>query len=227
MTAYQQLSELELIDRVIGGDIAVYEVLMRRYNPYLYKVGRSYGYNHQDVEDIMQETFISAYQSLGKLENKLYFKTWLIRIMLNKCYRLSNKAASKKEITVDVLLYEKSIPMFSVDGNDDPERNVNNRELSSVIENAINRIPHDYRLVFSLRELNGMSVFETATALHLTEANVKVRLNRAKAMLRKEIESMYSPEDIFQFNLVYCDKIVANVMEKISALNSATPSIFL
>ena len=218
MTTYQQLSEVELIERVVSGDIAVYEVLMRKYNPYLYKVGRSYGYNHHDVEDLMQETFISAYQSLARLENKSYFKTWLIRIMLNKCYRLSHKAASQKEITVDVLLYEKTIPMFSEDGMDDTEKSVNNRELNSVIENAISRIPHDYRLVFSLRELNGMSVFETASALHLTEANVKVRLNRAKAMLRKEIESMYSPEDIFQFNLVYCDKIVSNVMEKISML---------
>ncbi len=61
-----------------------------------------------------------------------------------------------------------------------------------------------------------MSVLETAKALHITEANVKVRLNRAKAMLKKEIEKIYSAEEIFQFNRIYCDKIVAKVMEKIN-----------
>ena len=215
MTTYQQLSEIEIIDRVISGDIALFEVLIRRYNPYLYKVGRSYGYIHQDVEDLMQDTFIHAFENLPKLNNRVYFKTWLIRIMLNECYRKSYKASARKEMMVDAFLYEKSTPMFSDNGNDDTEKTVGNRELSSVIENAIQKIPMDYRMVFSLRELNGMSVHETATALNITETNVKVRLNRAKAMLRKEVEKMYSAEDIFEFNLIYCDKIVERVMQRI------------
>lgn len=215
MTAYQQLSEVELIDRIIGGDLALFEVLIRRYNPYLYKVGRSYGYCHQDVEDLMQETFIRAYEHLNKLNNKEYFKTWLIRIMLNECYRKNHKTSSQREIVTDTLSFEKSIPMFSASNNDDTERKVSNRELNSVIETAIQHIPVDYRLVFSLRELNGLSVQETAKALDLTETNVKVRFNRAKAMLRREVEKMYSAEDIFQFNLIYCDRIVEKVMARI------------
>ena len=98
MITYQPLSETELIDRVVNGDAAVFEVLIRRYNPYLYKVGRSYNYNHQDVEDLMQETFINAYINLKKLKNKAHFKTWLIRIMLNECYRKKHKLISKNEI---------------------------------------------------------------------------------------------------------------------------------
>jgi len=73
MTTYQQLSEIEVIDRVTVGDIALFEVLIRRYNPYLYKIGRSFGYNHQDVEDLMQDSFISAFENLSKLHNKMYF----------------------------------------------------------------------------------------------------------------------------------------------------------
>ena len=215
MIAYQQLSEVEIIESIINGDIPLFEVLIRRYNPYLYKVGRSYGYIHQDVEDLMQETFIHAFENLPKLQNPMYFKTWLIRIMLNECYRKSYKAAARKEIMVDAFVCEKSTHMFSENGNDDTEKTVGNRELSSVIENAIQHIPMDYRLVFSLRELNGMSVHDTAIALNLTEVNVKVRLNRAKAMLRKEVEKMYSAEEIFEFNLIYCDKIVERVMERI------------
>jgi RNA polymerase sigma factor (sigma-70 family) len=217
MTAYQQLSEVELIDRIIEGDLALFEVLIRRYNPYLYKVGRSYGYYHHDVEDLMQETFIHAFENLKKLNNKEYFKTWLIRIMLNECYRKNHKASSQKEIVTDTFLFEKSIPMFSANSND-TERKVGNRELNAVIESAIEHIPINYRLVFSLRELNGLSVQETAKTLNITETNVKVRFNRAKAMLRKEVEKMYSAEEIFQFNLVYCDKIVENVMAGIRAI---------
>jgi RNA polymerase sigma-70 factor (ECF subfamily) len=93
-----------------------------------------------------------------------------------------------------------------------------NKELGRVIENAIHNIPEDYRIVFTLRELNGLNVAETSEALKITESNVKVRLNRAKGMLQKEIKKMYSPDEIFEFNLIYCDTIVNRVMAKIYEL---------
>ena len=216
MTTYQQLSEVDVIDRVIGGDIALFEVLIRRYNPYLYKIGRSYRFNHEDVEDLMQETFIHAFENLSKLENQDYFKTWITRIMLNECYRKTHKASSIREVLVESFLYEKIIPMFSGNNNTDTEKKVGSRELNSVIEKAIGQIPISYRLVFTLRTLNGLSVQETATVLGISETNVKARLNRAKVMLRRKIEQMYTPEDIFEFNLVYCDKIVSRVMKHIT-----------
>lgn len=219
MIAYQRLSEVELIDKIIDGNLVLFEILIRRYNPYLYKVGRSYGYVHQDVEDLMQETFIHAYENLSKLNNKKYFKTWLIRIMLNECYRKNHKASSQKEIATDSFSFEKSIPMFSGNIHDDPEKKASSRELNGIIENAMEHIPVGYRLVFSMRELNELSVQETAKVLNISETNVKVRLNRAKTMLRKEVEKMYAPEDIFQFNLIYCDKIVERVMCAISKRN--------
>ena len=222
MITYQPLSETELIDRVVNGDAAVFEVLIRRYNPYLYKVGRSYNYNHQDVEDLMQETFINAYINLKKLKNKAHFKTWLIRIMLNECYRKKHKLISKNEIATDTSLYEKNRPMFTDNSNSDTGKRVRNRELNNVIENAIKKIPTDYRMVFCLREMNGMNVVETAEALNITEMNVKVRLNRAKAMLRKEVEKMYTGEEIFEFNLVYCDAIVNKVMDRIKLIERNT-----
>lgn len=217
---FQQLTDYALIERVVNGEVPLFEVLIRRYNPYLYKVGRSYGYNHHDVEDLMQETFINAYQNLAKFENRSSFKTWLIRIMLNECYRKNQRAASRNEITADTIWHEKTTPMFSDISNSDTERTVGNRELNTIIENAINHIPLDYRLVFSLREMNGFSVIETAKALNITETNVKVRLNRAKAMLRKEVEKMYSPEELFEFHLMHCDTIVKNVFEKITGSHS-------
>ncbi|MCY1544492.1 Sigma-70, region 4 [compost metagenome] len=75
-------------------------------------------------------------------------------------------------------------------------------------------------MVFSLREMNGLNIKETAEILNISESNVKVRLNRAKAMLRKEVEKSYTTADIYEFNLIYCDSMVNNVMNKLKELNN-------
>ena len=165
----------------------------------------------------MQETYISAYSNLVKFENRSSFKTWFTRIMLNHCYQRKHKLSFKNEIIANDLQSEKSNAMFH--HSDNNEKITMNKELGRVIEKAIHEIPEDYRIVFTLRELNGLSVAETAEAVAITESNVKVRLNRAKTMLRSEIEKMYSPEEIFEFNLVYCDAMVEKVMSRIKIMN--------
>lgn len=210
----KQLTDTEAIQKILDGDIALFELLIRRYNPVLYKTGRSYGYNHDDVEDIMQECFISAYTHLPGFRGQASFQTWIIKIMLNHCYQKKQKFSFKNEITGHRMTDETHIPMFS--NSTDTYKTIANRELSHIIERAVEEIPLDYRLVFSMREVNGLSVAETAEALGISESNVKVRLNRAKGMLRRQIEKMYSAEDIFEFNLVYCDAIVNRVMAKIT-----------
>jgi RNA polymerase sigma factor (sigma-70 family) len=207
---FETISERELILKITQGEMALFEVLIRRNNPYLYKVGMSYGYNHQDVEDLMQEAFIAAYQHLEKFEHRSSFKTWVIRIMINQCYKKSQKMSYKKEPVMDTW------NIFENQPSPDAHKAIVNRELSHVIENALMQLPLDYRMVFSLRELNGLSTQEAAEALGITESNVKVRLNRARHMLRKHMEAMYSPEDIFEFNLIYCNNVVNGVMKAIT-----------
>jgi RNA polymerase sigma-70 factor (ECF subfamily) len=214
---FDTLTETELIRRIRDGETALYEILIRRYNPYLYKVGMSYGFNHQDVEDLMQDSFISAYMNLDKFEGRSLFKTWLVRIMLNHCYQKSKKTSHKNEKIMETNFNDQAIPMFQDQQPLDAYKTVANKEVSQIIGKALIKIPVDYRLVFCLRELNGMSTAETAEAIGITETNVKVRLNRARHLLRQTIEKMYSPEDIFEFNLIYCDKIVNNVMNKINS----------
>ena len=208
-----QLSDAELIKKILAGETALFELLIRRTNPFLYKTGRAYGYNHEDTEDLMQETFINAYMSLSKFESRSSFKTWIIKIMLNNCYRKRQKFSFKNEKPGSNIINEKSAPMYSDDQT--LNKNIANRELNSVIENSLSKVPEDYRMVFSMREINGLNVAETAELLNISPANVKVRLNRAKSMLRKEIEKTYSAEDIFEFHAVYCDAMVKKVMEEI------------
>jgi RNA polymerase sigma-70 factor (ECF subfamily) len=212
--SFETYSDQEIIQQVLDGKIALFEILIRRNNAYLYKTGRSYNYNHEDTQDLMQETLISAYTNLSKFENRSSFKTWLIKIMLNNCFQKRQKFSFKNEVAKEI--NEKSIPMFSDQQYNDANKTITNRELSHVIEEALQQVPIDYRMVFSLREINGLNVLETAEALNISESNVKVRLNRAKTMLRKEIEKSYSTEDIFEFNLKYCDAMVNRVMSNIS-----------
>ncbi|HEX7692189.1 MAG TPA: sigma-70 family RNA polymerase sigma factor [Sediminibacterium sp.] len=215
MTPSDRLTETEIIHRILGGEKSLYEIIVRRFNACLYKVGRSYHYSHEDTQDVMQETFIDAYKSLSAFEGRSAFKTWIIRIMLNNCYRKSERSGFTKTTTQDV--NENAKPMFT-NSNEDTGKIVQNRELKHIIEEALTRIPVDYRMTFSLREITGLNVSETASLLNISEANVKVRLNRAKAMLRNAIEKTYSAGELFEFNLVYCDAIVENVMKKIHEL---------
>lgn len=209
------IPDTELIDRIRNGERELFEILIRRNNPYLYKLGMSYGYKHEDVEDLMQEALIAAYMNLGKFEGRSSFKTWITRIMLNQCYQKAQKLSFKNE-KANGHINEKTTPMFESNQSTDAYKSVLNNELSNIVGNALISIPIEYRMVFSLRELNGMSTAETAELLDISETNVKVRLNRAKQMLREKVEKMYSPEDIFEFNLIYCNKITDGVMKAIN-----------
>jgi RNA polymerase sigma factor (sigma-70 family) len=200
MTSFTQYTDAKIIENILSGEIAQYEIFIRRNNPFLYKVGRSYNYNHEDTQDLMQESFIDAYKNLSKFENRSSFKSWIIKIMLNHCFRKKQKFSFKNEIVAEIM--DSSEPMFKRSEND-TYKMVANRELHCIIEKALGSVPFDYRMVFSLREMNGLNVSETAKALEISEANVKVRLNRAKTMLRKEIEKSYSAEEIFEFNLIF------------------------
>ncbi|MBB2145446.1 sigma-70 family RNA polymerase sigma factor [Pedobacter sp. LMG 31464] len=217
MKEFEQYSDIEIIQRILNGQLPLYEILIRRNNPYLYKVGRSYNYGHEDTQDLMQDTFIDAYNNLSKFENRSSFKTWIVRIMLNNCYRKQQKFSYKNEIANEI--NDQSIPLFSNQKQSDINKIIMNKELNSIIENALQHLDIDYRMVFSLREMNGLTTKEAAEILNISEANVKVRLNRAKAMLRKEVEKSYTTADIFEFNLIYCDAMVNNVMSKLKVIN--------
>jgi RNA polymerase sigma factor (sigma-70 family) len=196
----------------------LFEILVRRNNPFLYKAGRSYGYKHEDVEDLVQESFIAAYLNLVKFQSRSSFKTWVTRIMLNQCYKKTQKPGFRNE-KANTFVNEETTPAFESNRSSDTLRTVLNKELCFVIENALTQLPLEYRMVFSLRELNGMSTAETAAVLNISETNVKARLNRAKQMLRGKVEQIYSLQDIFEFNLIYCNKIVGEVMKTIQRVS--------
>ncbi|HQW11145.1 MAG TPA: sigma-70 family RNA polymerase sigma factor [Saprospiraceae bacterium] len=215
MNSLDTLTTSDTIERILGGEKSLYSIIVRKYNPTLYKVGRSYNYSHEDTLDLMQETFVDAYKNMVQYEGRAEFKTWIIRIMMNNCYRKRAKSSFKNEIPLAVK--DNSKPMFA-SSNNDANKVIQNRELGHIIEVALSKIPIEYRMVFSLREINGMNVSETAELLNITEANVKVRANRAKTMLRSQLEKVYTKAELFEFNLIYCDGMVDRVMKEINTL---------
>lgn len=215
------LEDVDIIDKVLLGDIHLYELIVRRYNPYLYRIGKTYGFGHQDVQDTMQETYVNAYRNLAGFKREATFRTWLTRIMLNNCYHKKQKLNRKKEVSVEFLDGIKKVHLTS---DTMSHSKTFNKELGSILEKAIHNLPEKYKIVFTLRELNALSIAETCDVLGISAGNVKVRLNRAKALLRTDIEKMYSPEEIFELNLIYCDKMVENVMSAICLIEKE-PSI--
>lgn len=216
METLNQISDIDIIQRIVQGDKALFEIIVRRYNPYLYKIGRSYNYNHEDTEDLMQESYIDSFKNLHQFEQRSNFKTWLIKIMLNNCYRKKQKLSYRNEVSKDINS-ENIKPLFTT-SNIEAQMSIQNKELATVIEHSVAQLPEDYRLVFSLREISGMNVAETAALLNISESNVKVRLNRAKTMLRKEIEKSYAPQELFDYSLRYCNPFTEKIMKLIHQL---------
>ena len=203
------LSDENVIQKILEGDTAVFEILIRRYNTVIYRIGRMYGFNHHDTEDLMQDTHVSAYMQLASFENRASYKTWISRIMINKCIYKLKYGYFKNEIPNDQV-YESNSATIQT------EQTMLNRELSSVLEKSLESIPVIYRSVFVLREVQGFSIAETAELLGITPVNVKVRLNRAKSLLQKQLEQFYSANEIYSFNLIYCDNIVHRVFDEIN-----------
>jgi RNA polymerase sigma-70 factor (ECF subfamily) len=208
------LPEEEIIRKIIDGEKALFEVLIRRYNSVLYKIARCYGFNHQDAEDIMQETHVSAFTNLKNFQHKASYKTWVSKILIHKCVYKLSYGYFKNEQPGSDKMHENVKPMF-----DQPkmatETIVLNKELSKVLEKSLAEIPLTYRTVFILREVEGFNTNETAELMNSTPVNVKVRLNRAKALLQKKLESFYSSTDIYEFNAVYCDGMLKRVFESL------------
>jgi len=209
-------SEKDIIHKILDGEMALFEILIRRYNAILYKIARSYDFDHEEAKDLLQETHIAAYQNLKKFEFRSSYKTWIAKIMVNKCLYKLNYGSSKYEVS-NSNVDENSQPMFS-SKKQTTEAQVLNNELSHILEKSLENIPVHYRTVFILREVEGLSVAETAEMLDLTPVNVKVRLNRAKTLLQKELENYYPKAQLYDFNLIYCDAVVINVFEALNKL---------
>lgn len=161
----------------------------------------------------MQVAYIYAYENLSKFSWKSSFSTWLIRILINECLLQLKKKGKVLPLNDDQM--EIEMEHHHHNGYQSPAGTAVNNELKTILNQAIRQLPEIYQSVFVMRELEEMSIAETKECLAISEVNVKVRLNRAKTMLRNLLANYYKKEDILHFHLIRCDKIVSNVMNSI------------
>lgn len=208
-TGTEILSDEEVIERILKGEKSLYERIMRKYNLRLYRICMSIVNDDKEAEDIMQIAYINAYQQLGKFQHKSSFGTWLTRILINE------SLLHKKRIIKHQQVLMKETDTNNEYHNDTPLKNLMNKELKAILEDAVSALPEKYRMVFVMREIQEMSTNETMEVLSLGESNVKVRLNRAKEMLRVELSRHFKSNQLFDFHLTRCDKIANYVMSRI------------
>ena len=197
------LPEPELIERILKGEKSLFEIIIRRYNQQLYRIGMSVLDNESEVEDAMQGAYIKAYEHLAQFRSRSQFSTWLTRIMLNGCFEQKRK---------NRLLRASRQQPVNYTNMRTPANELMNKELSDLLERAIGKLPEKYRLVFVMREIEEMSVKDTAESLEIGEANVKVRLNRAKSLLKQSLNG-YLKDHVYSFHLSKCDRMVAQVLK--------------
>ena len=205
------LNDDEIIARILHGEKDLYSIIVRRYNQRLYRVGMSMINDDAEVEDAMQVAYINAYDNLAKFAFRSSFPTWLTRILINECLlrlRKRKKSISMNDENIENVMKQDKGPQT-------PVATTVNSELRSILNDAIGKLPEIYRTVFIMREIENMNIAETKECLNISEVNVKVRLNRAKALLRDILSAQYSKEDILHFHLSRCDRMVDTVMRSI------------
>ena len=210
-----QLTDADVVRRVLAGETALFEIIMRRYNQRIYRAVRAIVRNEHEAEDVMQQAYVNAYSHLHQFAERSTFATWLTRIAINEALARVRPRALRLADDIDETI------MNEIESNTpNPEQQAVASELKNAVESEIASLPASYRSVLMLREVEGLSTAETAECLDVNEDVVKQRLHRARTMLRDNLykRAGLTFEGAFPFGHSRCDRIVASVMERITSL---------
>jgi len=202
-----------VVARVLAGDTASFEVLMRRYNQRVFRAARAVLRDDSEAEDVAQDAWVRAYTHLRQFMGRASFATWLTRIAIHES--LARRRYRVRHTPLDehaAVLPARTRP---------PEQELGARQVAGALEAAIDGLPARYRTAFVLRELEGLSTSETAACLDVPEATVKTRLHRARGILRRHLDASLgvSYDGVYAFAGHRCDRIVAAVLARIDALS--------
>jgi RNA polymerase sigma-70 factor (ECF subfamily) len=211
--------DLALVRRIVAGDRAAFEPLMRRYNRRLYRLARATLRDDAEAEDALQDAYLHAYRSLGQFRGDAALSTWLSRLVLNECYGRMRRHARRENVVPMVSSNTADIDIEAMHPSDSepPDSAVARAEMRALIERKLDELPESFRTVFILRTVEELSVEETAQCLDIAEATVRSRHFRARSLLREALarDIDLASGEIFGFAGARCDRIVANVMARI------------
>jgi RNA polymerase sigma-70 factor (ECF subfamily) len=188
-----ETSDHELVQRARAGELDAFEALTTRYEQRVYSLALRMLRQEQDAEDVTQQTFLSALENLEGFRGEASFSTWLLRIASHAALKVIRKRKGLETVSLEEATeaseHSDSVPHpeFIADWRQSPEQLVQKHEIQHLLDEALARLDEKHRLVFLLRDVEGLSIHETAEALDLSEANVKVRLLRARLQLREQL----------------------------------------
>ncbi len=200
-----------IVERIRQGETYLFEILVRRYNQRLHRVARAFLHDEPEVEDVMQEAYLRAFANLSRFQGKALFSTWLTRILVNCAQARIRSRFRKPEVALDIL--DEQGAAIATETNEEQRL-----EIRQLLEQAIDRLPEKYRVVFVMRELEKASVAETAASLGLSQVNVKVRQHRAKRLLRESLRRQIPEIVLYGFDDEGCDRMAKRVMEELTQL---------
>jgi RNA polymerase sigma-70 factor (ECF subfamily) len=211
----REQSDANTIQQVLDGNTAMFELLMRQYNERVYRAARSIVRDEQEAEDVMQQAYVNAFTHLRQFNGSAQFSTWLTKIAINEALARVRRRGRYEAFDDDLSNVE---PFMSSNPAPSPERQAFAGELRGLLESAIDTLPDGMREVFVLRDVEGLSTFEVAESLGVSEDVVKTRLSRGRAALRRELleRTGATAPEAFRFYRPRCDRVVQNVLARIT-----------
>lgn len=217
----EESSEEDLIHLARQGSEVAVRLLIRRNNQHLFRVARAVLRDDAEAEDAVQETYVKAFTKLDGFRGASRFSTWLTRIALNECFSRRRRLRH----TTDVAELDTAVSKDPEFGQLfplslmplPPDSETARMEMRAVLEQATDELPEAFRLVFILRDVEGLSIEETAEQLDIRPETVKTRLHRARHMLRNNIEQRLAAtfSDIFPFDGARCTNLADRVVERL------------
>jgi RNA polymerase sigma-70 factor, ECF subfamily len=213
-------SDSELLERARQGDAVAFGALIRRHDKYLYRIARGVLPDDQEAEDVVQEAYIRAFTGLRGFRATASLRTWLTRIVLNEAVRRRRRQRSMLDLDALHTAQERNprpIHSASLTARDgDPERAAAQSQIRKILEQAIDDLPVAFRIVFVMRDVEGISVAKTASLLGIQEETVKTRLHRARRMLRESLggDLALALKGVFPFERPRCDALVQRLSDQ-------------
>jgi RNA polymerase sigma-70 factor (ECF subfamily) len=187
--------DLELVHATKNGDVSAFEQLVKRYDRRLFRIAQGVTHNAEDSQDAVQDAFFKAFQNLSSFREESQFSTWLIRITVNESLMKLRKQRSTREVPLDDSFTDGSILPFEVtDWAPNPEQLYWASELRKILLKALTEMRPILRIVFVIRDIEGLSIDQTAEVLSLSQGAVKARLWRARLHLREYLTKYFSDQ---------------------------------
>jgi RNA polymerase sigma-70 factor (ECF subfamily) len=187
------VDETVLVAQAREGDTHAFGELVRRYETKIFRLAQHITQNREDAEDVLQETFLKAYEHLDQFQGNSKFYTWVVRIAVNQALMKLRRRKTDKSVSLDETIDtgEDTIVREIAAWGENPEEQFSREELGELLETAIDGLEPPYRSVFALRDIEGLSTEETAEALGLSVPAVKSRLLRARLQLREKLTRQF------------------------------------